>query len=266
MGIGLALAVVGWGVGTQIETVSDIRSLAPQSLPAVRDLNELQDATGVSGELDVSVQAPDLTDPATIRWMAAFKQRVLRANGFSGADPSCLQRRSLPRPGALGFPHRRRRQADPSGDSTRPSRQLSAYDLAQVAPVDPRTGRLGHTALLTFGIRAQSLEDQQALIERVRGEIGAPGSPGGPPRRGRGAARRAAGDRRRGGHRPLHQPLLADPGRPARRRAGAARRLPLASAGPGPADSDRAGDRLVVAGPLAQPASRSTRCRRRWGR
>ena len=73
-------------LGTQIRTVSDIRSLAPQSLAAVRDLNQLQDATGVSGELEVSVQAPDLADPATIRWMAAFKQRVLRSNGFSGPN------------------------------------------------------------------------------------------------------------------------------------------------------------------------------------
>ena len=99
-GVGLALAVVGWGVGTQIETVSDIRSLAPQSLPAVSDLTELQDATGVSGELDVSIEAPDLSDPATIGWMAAFKQRVLRANGFRGetraasVPPSARGRRS----------------------------------------------------------------------------------------------------------------------------------------------------------------------------
>ena len=37
------------------------------------------------------------------------------------------------------------------------------------------------TALLSFGIRAQSLDDQQALIERVRDAIGKPGEPGGPP-------------------------------------------------------------------------------------
>ena len=52
--------------------------------------------------------------------------------------------------------------------------ELPAYDLQQVAAYDPRTGMLGHTALIAFGIRAQSLEDQQALIERIRGEIGAP--------------------------------------------------------------------------------------------
>ena len=172
--------MIGWIAGTQIETVSDIRSLAPQSLPAVRDLTRVQDATGVSGELDVSVRAPDLADPATIRWMAAFKQRVLRSNGFGGPDPSCRAAEVCPGPALSDFltgggaPLTRRGIRETLA-------QLTPYDLEQVAPVDPRTGRLGHTALLAFGIRAQSLEGQQALIDRVRSEIGAPGSPGGPP-------------------------------------------------------------------------------------
>ena len=82
-------------------------------------------------------------------------------------------------------------------------------------------------ALLSFGIRAQSLEDQQALIDRVRGEVGEPGAPGGPPAGVDGAARRAAGDRRRGRLRSLHQPLLADACRAGRGGAGAACGLPL---------------------------------------
>jgi len=180
LGVGLALAVVGWGVGTQIETTSDIRSLAPQGLPAVRDLNELQDATGVSGELDVSVRAPDLADPATIEWMAAFKQRVLRSNGFSGENPSCLDADVCPGPALSDFLTRGGGRPTRAGiEETLAA--LSPYALRQVAPVDPKTGEVGHEALLSFGIRAQSLEDQQALIDRVRGEIGEPGSPGGPP-------------------------------------------------------------------------------------
>ena len=180
LGVGLALAVVGWGLGTQIETVSDIRSLAPQSLPAVRNLTELQDTTGVSGELDVSVEAPDLSDPATIEWMAAFKQRVLRANGFGGEDPSCLHADVCPGPALSDFLTRGGGKLTRRGvDETLAA--LSAYDLRQVAPIDPQTGRLGHAALISFGIRAQSLEDQQALIDRVRSEIGEPGSRGGPP-------------------------------------------------------------------------------------
>ncbi len=180
LGVGVALAVVGWAAGTQISTVSDIRELAPQSLSAVHDLNELQDATGVSGELDVSVEAPDLTDPATIRWMADFKQRVLKSNGFDGPKASCLDAEICPGPALSDF------VAGGGGPLTRAGiratvAQLPDYDLAQVAPRNPKTGELGHTALMAFGIRAQSLDDQQALIERVRDEVGAPGSAGGPP-------------------------------------------------------------------------------------
>ncbi|HWW67710.1 MAG TPA: MMPL family transporter, partial [Solirubrobacterales bacterium] len=180
LGVGLVLAILGWAAGTQVGTVSDIRSLAPQSLPAVHDLTELQDATGVSGELDVSVDAPDFTDPATISWMAGFKQRVLRSNGFDGPEPSCRAAEVCPGPALSDFL---------TSGGGRLSRQgirstlaaMSSYDLRQVAPLDPKTGLPGHTALLTFGIRAQSLEGQQALIDRVRSEVGTPGSPGGPP-------------------------------------------------------------------------------------
>lgn len=171
--VGVALAAVGWVAGTQVETVSDIRSLAPQNIKAVENLNQLQDTTGVSGELDVRVQAPDLTDPATVEWMAGFKQRVLGDNGFTGEDPSCLQAEICPGPALSDFlvrgnekPTKQRIEATLSA--------LSSYSLRQVAPVDPETGKVGHTALMSFGIRAQSLEDQQHLIERVRSEIGTP--------------------------------------------------------------------------------------------
>lgn len=183
---GLALAVIGWGVGTQIETQTDIRELAPQNVDAVKELNELQGATGVSGELDVRVSAPDLTDPATIRWMADFKQRVLEAGGFSGTDASCKAAEVCPGPALSDFVTGGGLAASENVALTRGGirsalRQIPAYDLQQVASVDPETGLPAGTALLGFGIRAQSLEDQQALIDRIRDEIGEPGTEGGPP-------------------------------------------------------------------------------------
>jgi len=186
LGAGLLLAAIGWGVGTQIETQTDIRKLAPQNVEAVRELNELQDATGVSGELDVSVEAPDLTDPATIQWMADFKRRVLSAGGFSGANPSCQEAEVCPGPALSDFVTGGGLTAGTEGSLTRRSiraalGQVPAYDLRQVATVDPETGLPAGTALLGFGIRAQSLDEQQALIDRIRGEIGEPGAKGGPP-------------------------------------------------------------------------------------
>jgi uncharacterized protein len=180
LGVGFALAVIGWGVGTQIETASDIRSLAPQNLSAVENLNDLQNTTGVSGQLDISVDAPDLTDPATIAWMADFKQRVLRDNGFSGENPSCLDADVCPGPALSDFLTRGGGKLTRAGiEATLGA--MSPYALRQVAPLDPATGEVGHEALLSFGIRTESLERQQTLIDRVRGEIGEPGSSAGPP-------------------------------------------------------------------------------------
>lgn len=174
--IGAVLAVVGWGVGTQIETTSDIRELAPQDVQAVRELNTLQDVTGVSGQIDVKVSAPDLTDPETLRWMSGFKRRVLEAGGFSGPEPSCLEADVCPGPALSDF-------VDAGGgEMTREQVRatfaaLPAYDLRHVAEVDPETGQPSGTALLSFGIRAQSLESQQELIESVQGEIDEQGGP-----------------------------------------------------------------------------------------
>ena len=180
--VGGALAVVGWGLGTQVETVSDIRSLGPQGLQEIKDLENVQDVTGVSGQLQIAVEAPDFSNPATIRWMAGFKERVLRENGFSGPRPSCLEAEICPGPALSDFliSGKGEEQLTP-GEVRATLRELPAYDLEQLAPVDPKTGLPGHLALLSFGIRAQSLEDQQALIERVRSQVGTPGEPGGPP-------------------------------------------------------------------------------------
>ena len=163
--------------------------------------------------------------------MAALQAAGAAANGFTGPDPELPGGRGLPRAGALRL--RRRGERAPS------TRSDVRGDPARTAALRPRAGRSrrsrrpacpAHTALLSFGIRAQSLEDQQALIERVRGEIGEPGVARRPARRGRRRARRPAGDRRRRGERPLRQPLLADARRAARRRPRPARRLPLARA------------------------------------
>ena len=40
---------------TQSEVVSDVRELVPQDLQALKDVNVLQDETGVSGELKTSL-------------------------------------------------------------------------------------------------------------------------------------------------------------------------------------------------------------------
>ena len=182
LAVGGMLAVIGWGVGTQIDTVSDVQSLGPRGLQEIKNLEKVQEATGVSGQLQVAVEAPDFSDPATIQWMAEFKQRVLEENGFSGSQPSCLKAEICPGPALSDFlVSSKRKEQLKQSDIRATLRELPPYDLEQLAPVDPKTGLPGHLALLSFGIRAQSLQGQQSVIERVRSEVGEPGAPGGPP-------------------------------------------------------------------------------------
>ncbi|MDX6635114.1 MAG: uncharacterized protein QOF06_1317 [Solirubrobacterales bacterium] len=173
LAVGIGLAVMGWAAGTQVETVTDIRELAPQNVKAVEGLNELQDTTGVSGELDVSIEADDLTDPQVVEWMAGFKQRALEAGGFSGESPNCLKAEICPGPALSDFLVKgEERPTAKRIDATLSA--LSPYALRQVAPLDPQTGEVGRQALISFGIRAQSLDDQQKLVDRVRDAVGEP--------------------------------------------------------------------------------------------
>ena len=95
LGIALILAVAGLAADTQSEVISDVRELVPANLQELRDVNALQHETGVSGEIDVTVRARDITDAKVIAWMTRFQRGVLRAHGYS-AGKRCTQRHNAP--------------------------------------------------------------------------------------------------------------------------------------------------------------------------
>jgi uncharacterized protein len=161
LAVGMALAAIGWGVGTQIETVSEVRQLAPASLGAVKDLNTYEQSTGTTGSLEALVEAPDLTDPKTIEWMAGFKRRLLKADDVTAG------------PALSDFLTRGEGKVTKSGIEAT-LQALSAYSLRQVAPLDPKTGKIGHVALISFGISSQTLAEQQQLLDSVRAQVGNP--------------------------------------------------------------------------------------------
>jgi hydrophobe/amphiphile efflux-3 (HAE3) family protein len=175
-----ALAICGWLVAPRVPIQSDFTKLVPQHLREVRDLRELQQATGVSGELDVTVQAPDLTDPRLIEWMSGFKQRVLEEHGFRGSFASCRKAEICPGTSPTDF------FANPGQHLSRARIRalydaIPAYDRQAVLTSNPRSGELGHTANISFGIRTMPLNQQQQLIEEIRGDIDPPGAGNGPP-------------------------------------------------------------------------------------
>jgi uncharacterized protein len=180
LAVALALGVCGWVADTGTEVESEFTKLVPGDLREVRDLKELQSATGVGGELDVVVRAPDMTDPDVISWMALFKQRVLEENGFGGEFPSCAKAELCPGPALSDF------FTNPTLNLTRQRvtgliRLLPNYLSQAVLTRDPRTGEGGHTANLAFGIRSMPLDEQKRLIDDIRSQIDPPGPGNGPP-------------------------------------------------------------------------------------
>jgi len=157
--VGIVLAGVGWGVGTQISTVSEVRQLAPHNLRQVEDLDTFEAATGTTGDLEVLVEAPDLTDPATIEWMAGFKRRVLKEDDVTAG------------PALSDFLTRGGKVTKSGIEATLAA--MSPYSLQQVAPLGPN-GKVGHQALIGFGIKTQSLAEGEALLDSVRAQIGNP--------------------------------------------------------------------------------------------
>jgi hydrophobe/amphiphile efflux-3 (HAE3) family protein len=159
--LGIVLAALGWGLGTQIDTVSEVRQLAPANLNAVKGLNTFEQTTGTTGNLEVLVESDHLTDPSTIEWMAGFKRRVLAADDVTAG------------PALSDFLTRGEGKVTKSGIEAT-LQALSAYSLRQVAPLDPKTGKIGDTALISFGISSQTLAEQEQLLDSVRAQIGEP--------------------------------------------------------------------------------------------
>jgi hydrophobe/amphiphile efflux-3 (HAE3) family protein len=166
LAVALVAAAAGWAVDTQAEVRSDLPQLVPQDLPAVRDLQALQSATGVAGEVDVVVEADDVADPEVVTWMQAFQQRVLREARYSAAN-GCGKAALCP---ALSLPDLFQGEGATS-DAARIDALLEAvppYFSRAVITEDRRT------ANLAFGIRLMPLDEQHAVIRRVRDALDPP--------------------------------------------------------------------------------------------
>jgi uncharacterized protein len=181
-GIVLAVAFVvatsGWVAGTRTEVISDITELVPDELPALRDVDVLQDATGVSGELNVVVRADDVTDPAVIEWMREYRQRVLERHGASGDLERCEDAELCP---AIALPD----LFEGGSELTRERvdavlaavpAYFSQAVIARGAPDGPPD-----TANIAFGIPVMPLDEQQELIADIREQIHPPGTGEVPP-------------------------------------------------------------------------------------
>ena len=177
---GFAIALIGWIGGTQTNINADFRKLLPSGLDALAGVEELEEVTGASGDLYVTVHADDLTDPGVINWMRDYKRRVLEDSGYGTSD-RCLDPdiRLCP---LIAL-------SDLFGEDEVTSAAhvreiiglLPTYFSQAVISSDPETGEIGDTAVMGFGIKAMPFDEQKDLVDSIRAEIDPPGTDADPP-------------------------------------------------------------------------------------
>ena len=168
LAVGLVVAVAGLALDTQSEVVSDVRELVPQDLQALEDVDVLQEETGVSGEIDVTVRADDITDPAVIAWMTRFQDGVLRAHGYRPGK-RCTQERDPPElcP-ALSLPDLFNSGTGQQADARQLLDAVPPYFSQGVVTADRKT------ANLAFGIRLMALDRQKRVVDDIKERLDPP--------------------------------------------------------------------------------------------
>jgi hydrophobe/amphiphile efflux-3 (HAE3) family protein len=168
LAVALVVAVAGLAADTQSKVVSDVRDLVPSNLQELRDVNALEQETGVSGEIDVTVRARDVTDAKVVAWMTRFQAGVLEAHGYKSGK-RCTQEHNAPElcP-ALSLPD----LFASSGSS-----QANVRDLLDSVPPYVSQGVVTpdrRTANLAFGIRLMPLDRQKDVVDDIERRLNPP--------------------------------------------------------------------------------------------
>jgi hydrophobe/amphiphile efflux-3 (HAE3) family protein len=173
LAVALALAVLGWIADTQTSVQSDITKLVPSNMPALRDLRLLERVTGVSGEIDVTVSAPDVTKLSTVQWMINYESSLLAHYGYLETK-GCAHATLCP---ALSLPdlfEGATTSGASSGSSLTQSQVNSllagvpSYFSQAVITSDHRE------ATLAFGIRLMPLSQEQRVIDYMNSQLRPP--------------------------------------------------------------------------------------------
>ena len=166
LAIAAALALVGWGLDTQSKVESDVQKLVPSSLPALRDLQQLQKVSGVGGEVNVVVEAANAASPEVVAWMTDYQARVLKRLKYN-PQRGCRGSDLCP---AFSLP-----DLFTTPDSVSSQQRVDAL-LGAVPPYLTQNviAPDRKTATLAFGLRLMSLDRQFAVLRLMESELNPP--------------------------------------------------------------------------------------------
>jgi predicted RND superfamily exporter protein len=168
LAVGALLALAGWVADTQTSVQSDVTKLVPSSMPALRDLHTLEKVTGVSGEIDVVVHAPNVATPGVVRWMVNYETSLMKHYGYVETK-GCAYSTLCP---ALSLP-----DLFSAGSGTAALGQAQIRSLLAAVPAYFRQAVITadqRDATLAFGIRLMPLAKQQRVIDYMASQLHPP--------------------------------------------------------------------------------------------
>jgi hypothetical protein len=176
LGVGLALAALGWGLDTQTQVQTDITKLVPQNLGSLANLNELEKLSGVGGEINLMLTGDDVATPAAIEWMSSYEKGVLAKYGYSAAR-GCARSRLCP---AFSLPDLFQTAGGVLAGAGSANGHLTTQQVSGLLKVLPKYFSEEvitpdrRVATLAFGIHLTSLQREHQLIEGMRARLDPP--------------------------------------------------------------------------------------------
>jgi predicted RND superfamily exporter protein len=159
LGIAVAVAIIGWVLGPQLEVVSQPSQLAPGDSAEMRDLDQLTQEGGVDRGLSVLVTGSDLTEPRALSWMVGYQRKVSAQHGYSEERP-CRLAELCPAVSLVDLFGAGRLRSRAQARTLLES--LPSYFTKSVISRDRRT------ANITFLVRRMPLDKRRELIDDMR--------------------------------------------------------------------------------------------------
>jgi hydrophobe/amphiphile efflux-3 (HAE3) family protein len=172
LAVAAVLAALGWVADTQTGVQSDVTKLVPAGMPALHNLRTLEHVTGVSGEIDVTVNGSNVASPSTVGWMIRYENQLLQHYGYL-EEKGCAYSTLCP---ALSLPDLFSTGAQAANQTPQLTQAqinsllgaVPAYFSQAVITQDHRH------ATLAFGIRLMPLARQERVIEYMQSHLNPP--------------------------------------------------------------------------------------------
>jgi predicted RND superfamily exporter protein len=172
LAVAAVLALLGWVADTQTAVQSDVTKLVPAGMPALRNLHTLEKVTGVSGEIDVTVNGANVASPSTVGWMIRYEKQLLQHYGYLETR-GCAYSTLCP---ALSLPDLFSTGAQAANQSPQLTQSQINALLTAVPPYFSQaviTSDHRH-ATLAFGIRLMPLARQDRVINYMQSHLNPP--------------------------------------------------------------------------------------------